>query len=145
MTKEFSYLSLCGTIFSPAQTERETGLVFSMKNEPGEIGERGRYRGKPYPFGHAILKAPDGSEAPTGLDRLLDLALVHVNELKKIDFLEGVVHVDYAYNQQCNLEFKPETLAKLARLGFALTITCYQDESQFKPEIGTFPGIRTND
>jgi hypothetical protein len=87
--------------------------------------------------GHAALEAPGEAEGISGLDRLLDLALQHMNGFRRAGAQEGVVHVDCAYDKQCNLEYEPETLSKLAQLGFALTLTCYRDESEFEQEAGT--------
>jgi hypothetical protein len=43
----YAHCSLYGEEFSPTLAERESGVRFERKNEPGELGTIGRYRGKP--------------------------------------------------------------------------------------------------
>ncbi len=45
------YCRLWGDQFSPMAVEEETKIHFDRKNEPGETGKTGRYKGVPIPFG----------------------------------------------------------------------------------------------
>ena len=58
----------------------------------------------------------------------------YTNDLKLLGATYGKIHVTYAYDHQCNLEYEPEMVEKLARLGYAFTITCYQDVTEFQGE-----------
>ena len=128
MVKDHPYIAVQGDFFSPTKAEQETGLKFSNKAEVGDIGNHGRFKGRPYPFGHAVLEAPEVMTLGK-LDWLLDSVTPHKATLKQLGVTDGKVHVTYAYDSQCNLEYPPEIVEKLAKLGFAFTITCYQDES----------------
>jgi hypothetical protein len=132
MVKPFPYIALFGDSFSPAKLEQETGLKFDRKHEVGQIGQRGRFKGKPFSFGHAILEAPENIEPEAKLEWLLDIALPHTETFRRLGITCGKIHVTYAYDSQCNLEYEPEIVEKIARLGLSFTVTCYQDESEFE-------------
>jgi hypothetical protein len=134
MVKAFPFIALFGDSFSPTKIERETGLKFNKKNEVGDIGQRGRFKGKPYPFGHAILEAPEEIENGEKLAWLLDKILPYKEVLNRLGVTHGKVHITYAYDSQCNLEYEPQIMEKITKLGFIFTITCYQDESEFEGE-----------
>lgn len=136
MVKALPYIAIFGQFFSPAKTEQETGLQFSKKNEVGNISPRGRFKGKPYSFGHAILEAPQEIQNSEKLAWLIDTMLPYTEILKHQGVTYGKVHVTYAYSSQCNLEYEAAIVEKIARLGFVFTITCYEDESEFEGEIG---------
>jgi len=57
---------LWGDHFSPAEAERKTRIMLFEKNEPGEIGTRGRYIGKPIPYGSAEIELCDPEEGIQG-------------------------------------------------------------------------------
>lgn len=132
MVKPFPYIALFGDSFSPAKVEQETGLKFNQKHEVGQIGQRGRFKGKPFPFGHAILEAPEKIEAEAKLEWLLDTALPHTATFRHLGVTYGKIHVTYAYDSQCNLEYEPKIMEKIARAGFSFTITCHKDASEFE-------------
>ena len=49
-------INFSGDKFSPTKGENITGLIFSDKIEFGDIGVRGKYKGKPVPYGSGTLK-----------------------------------------------------------------------------------------
>lgn len=134
MIRVFAVLRAWGEKFSPSEAERLAGVLFSEKSEPGELGVRGRYAGKPRPYGTAELQASDATEA-AALARgdLLDLAwLKKVATLAPPCRLAGAtdieLHLDVAYEAQCNVNFSPRELNSIAALGVPLTITCFPDD-----------------
>lgn len=40
------------------------------------------------------------------------------------------IHIDFFYDGQCNLEYNNEDLEKLAKLGTAFTISCYDNTNE---------------
>lgn len=132
MIRVSAVLSVWGEKFSPAEAERLAGIVFSTKNEPGEPGVRGRYAGKPRPYGSADLEASDAEQAAAAARRAL---LDHV-WLKKVATvippcrLAGAtdveLHLDIAHDGQCNVNFSPEEMRSLAELGIPLTLSCFE-------------------
>lgn len=142
MTVEEPYLQLQGEAFSPAAAERETGLSFSERHEPGETGAKGRYRGRPTPFGSATLRAPEEVDPAERLDWLLDTVLPHADALRRLGGLEGWLHSTVYFDAQCNLDYPPDRLRKLARLGVPYTVTCVHAPERFAGEGATAPGGR---
>src|SRR3954471_23709024 len=71
MIRVFAVLRAWGEKFSPSEAERLAGILFSEKSEPGELGARGRYAGKPRPYGTAELQASDADEAAAVARRTL--------------------------------------------------------------------------
>ena len=134
MTKLQVTLELQGDAFSPSAAERLTGLALVRKVEPDQIGERGRYRNKPTPYGAAALEAPDALPERDKLNWLLDTAMVAVGALRELGAISIGVSATYAHDGQCNLEYSPAELEKLSALGLPFSVSCYRDESQFTPE-----------
>jgi hypothetical protein len=116
--------SLYGEGFSPKAAEVLTGLSFKEKNELHEIGTRGRYIGKPIPYGNAILEAQ--VEHASNLDKILDLIGNHLTIFRDCGAEDIVLHCDVFFDKQCNFEFSEPQLAKISKLNIPLTISCYQ-------------------
>jgi len=118
-------ISFQGENFSPKKAMEITGLNFIETNEPGDIGERGRYKNKPTPFGYGRLEPPENIPNE---DRILWLA----NELNgKLEALydlgsdEPHFYIGYFYKNQCNCELTKEELAAISKLGIAFCFSCY--------------------
>jgi hypothetical protein len=124
-------LMVWGESFSPSSVERIAGTTFSSKNEPGEVGAKGRYAGLPRPYGSAELLMPAVPVDSAGGTR----ELLYITWLKQVRNLvqrckdagasSVELHVDVSYDGQCNLTFEVGELAALAELEIPLTITCY--------------------
>ena len=133
-------LELQGDTFSPSEAERLTGLSLVRKVEPGEIGERGRYRGQPTPYGAAALAVPEAVPEEQKLEWLLTVALEHLSTFRRLGADEPEVYATYAYDAQCNLSYSSSELEKLARLSLPFCVSCYRDESQFEQAVPTVAG-----
>lgn len=121
-----------GASFQPLLVEQQTGILFSKKAEAGSIGTIGRYRGIPVPYGFAELMCSSPQ-----VDSMLPAAFVRdVEAIVSSSVLHGatsiVLHIDVAFQTQCNLEFSPQDLAELSRLGVVVTVSCF--ESVFTEE-----------
>lgn len=118
-----------GPHFSPGNVERQTGILFSQQNEPGDIGTTGRYRGQSRPNGSCRLFGPKSG---------LDLQVPDPGLFEAVERVAGacraagatttVIQLDVAYTEQCNFEMSEEFLSAVARAGVALTISCYPGE-----------------
>ena len=135
MTKAFPYVALFGESFSPNEAEKNTDIKFTVKNEVGEIGKRGKYKDKPYNFGYALLEPPKGIDDLQQIEWLVDTMVKNICILRKCGVIDGKFHVTYAYDSQCNIEYEPQFLSKLVEIGLAFTISCYEDESEFENDI----------
>ncbi len=129
---DHAYIVLQGDRFSPSEAERVTGLKLSDKREPGQIGQRGRYRGQPLPYGAASLDAPEDVSPPEKLVWVLDAATPHIALLRDLGADRAEVWIVEHFGGQMNMEYEPEELEKLARLGLPLCVACYEVEQQFK-------------
>lgn len=117
-----------GPEFSPDNAERNAGVRFSKKNEPGDAGTSGRFRGRPLPYGSCELNGPERSVALDMPDPKFFHSIQHVaRECLAAGATSMVLHFDVAYVDQCNLEFSSEFVLALARTGVAVTMSCYED------------------
>lgn len=139
MVDLYPYLVLWGEHFSPRLAEEVTGLLLTKKYEPGEIAIRGRYKGQPRQYGAAEIEVPKEVESPRRLTLLLELSAPHLETLRKSGATSCHVHVDVRYWDQCNLEFEPEVLARLAALGLPFTISCYDYSGRKEPAEPSVP------
>ena len=123
------YCRLWGDNFSPLAIEEKTGIKFDRKNEPGEIGKIGRYKGTSIPFGNAEI---DFSETGTSTDLLSpDAPILDTIEKHRSSFLaagatEIILIINVFYKEQCNLEQSHQLLKRLAGLEVDLSISCQQ-------------------
>ncbi len=119
-------LRASGPEFSPEEAERHSGIRFSKKNEPGDLGRIGRFQGQPLPYGSGELNGPESG---------MDLKIPNRSFFESIERLARaclaagatsvLLHLDVAYTEQCNLELSNEFVSALARTGVAITMSCY--------------------
>ena len=130
MSDMYPRLRLWGESFSPSAAEKRTGIVFDVKNEPGEIARTGRYRNRPSPYGSAIIKFEDDRSSCDPLSaQSLNILIKNIQTFREAGATTIVLHCDVAYLDQCNLEMSPGFLAAIARLEIPFTISCSQDDS----------------
>lgn len=121
------YCRIVGDKFSPELAEKKTGIRFDRKNEVGEIGTIGRYKGSPIPFGYAEI---DFVEKGSSADLISpDAPILDMLEEYQSCFLaagatEIDLNIDVFYKDQCNLEQSHKLLKRLAILGVDLSISC---------------------
>lgn len=120
-------IALFGDSFSPRKASELTGIHFTELHELGEIGINGRFRGRPYPFGHAVIEVPVEGEDNGPLILALESIAPHINELRTLGMTYGKCLITYGYDDQCNLSFSPEVLSALAKTGLELDVSCHQD------------------
>ncbi|HMD61964.1 MAG TPA: hypothetical protein VKG78_11055 [Opitutaceae bacterium] len=98
---------------------------FAYQHDVGDQAKRGRYKGKPYPYGASEIKVPGNlpwSEIIPALIASVAPLLPRIKEEGADDF-----HVSAAYyfEAQCNLEFNSKELALLASLNCTFCLSCY--------------------
>ena len=128
MTRAYPHIVFSGDAFSPSALESETGLVFRDKHE---VGDHRRHDGKPYEYGYALLEAPRDLGGEEQIRWLLDAAHRHRRHLSPTSGVHGRLHITYAYDKQCNLEYDTAFISRLNELDLSLSISCYQDENTF--------------
>jgi hypothetical protein len=132
-------LTARGSEFSPDAAERLLGFNLGVRrNEPGDVGIRGKFRGVRVPYGSLILDL--GEVAPfkdtvyyddSNAD-LLPLSMRIFSQPSIVDVLrecgatDVVLTVNVAHDGQCNLELGPALLRALAQLNVVVAISCYE-------------------
>lgn len=123
-----AHLVIQGAEFSPSRAEAALDVDFGPeKNEPGDIGARGKFMGKPIPYGYARweLTWEKATETflPTSLEVFNDPELAPM--LKGLGAEEITLHIHVGYREQCNFELDPAVLKVLALLGVTVAVSCY--------------------
>lgn len=136
-----AYINFLGERFSPEAAERATGLILLDKREPGHIGQRGRYRGKPVPYGVATLDAPRNVHRGDKLSWVLDTALPHIDTFRDLGADRSEVWVVEHFDAQINMAYTPSELGKLARVGLPLCVSGYEVEQSFSRLDGYEPAV----
>lgn len=69
---------------------------------------------------------PDGPFHYPEIAWLLDLAEKHEKELTQlgVDFSDSQIWMIYYYDKQCNMEFDPDLMERMGKLGLKLCVSC---------------------
>ncbi|MCB9061886.1 MAG: hypothetical protein H6622_10220 [Halobacteriovoraceae bacterium] len=127
-------LSIYGDSFSPSKIKESEDLKFDNKNEVGDIGKRGRYKGKPIPYGGASLyiekkfpvKEKDGDELiPSSF---LDLIENNMDSFKNAGGTDIELRLSIFWKDQCNFDFSPDLIKRIGNLNIPFLISCYDDD-----------------
>jgi len=119
----------CGDNFSPAAFAKISSVKLIDTNEPGDIGTRGRNRGKPTPGGSATIEISDKAEADwSRFDDLLTMMESCINALREAGADEIWISCSLYHDGQCNFAFSKEELKRIAALNIDMPISCYGDE-----------------
>ncbi len=118
---------LYGDEFSPNRVEELTGITLENKIEVGEIATKGRYRGKPTPYGNGEL-IPLSKYKETndfGLEWIALTIFEHLDVFRKcgaenIELVVGVFH-----EGQCNFSLPPKAMKLIGEMGIELQVSCY--------------------
>ena len=126
MTQYILKCEVQGDRFSPRAAESMTGLALVRKNEPGEIGSIGRFKGQPIPYGAAAVEVPDDLSWDAKWKLLLITMAMHIEALRECGAESIVLDLGCFHEGQCNLAFSSEQLSQVAALGIPFTISCYE-------------------
>ncbi len=122
---------LRGDHFSPAEAERKTGVKFSKKNELGEIGKRGRFIGKPKPYGSAVIELCDPEEGVQGNlrleDPLIQTLIQHHGTFRTCGATDIHISMAVVYQYQCNMAFDVKLMQALGECNIELWVSCYEE------------------
>jgi hypothetical protein len=113
--------------FFPSQIERDLGLIFHDKQDPGDIESVGRNRGKTCLKGFAEIEAPtvfEDKENELG-DRnwILNFFKKNSNFLYSKGVEKMNLRIYYEYDSQCNFDFGIEMLSILVKNKITLSVT----------------------
>lgn len=124
------FCSLYGDNFSPKKLQENTNLCLSDTIEVGQIGNYGRYKNKPIPYGSANLRPPfdfDDSENDV-LDFLLTQLYQYRNDLKECAVEEMQLWAIYPLEGQKNWSFSVSQIKMMAELNIAVNFTALERE-----------------
>src|SRR5688572_19636042 len=93
-----------GDTFRPSAVD----APFSDREDPGEIGKRGRYRGVPVPGGSATISVPETEEE--GVRYLHDAVSPLLPVLRAAGATDFFIHITYHHDDQCALGFRPDEM-----------------------------------
>ena len=119
-----------GENFSPLQAEKKTGLALSKKNEAGEMGVRGKYKGLPIPYGSGNLEPPPTVENNAKILWLASALESTLNKFIQCGAEKPYLYVGYFYKDQCNLTLTKDELAAIAKLNIDFCFSCYENSEQ---------------
>jgi len=129
MVKIRASFSSSGENFSPAKFSKINSVKLVDANEPGDIGRRGRHRGKPIPYGSATIEVSDKAEGNwSSFDDLLTVMENCIDDLRGAGAGDISLLVSLFHDGQCNFAFSNDQLKRLVGLNVDLPISCYSDE-----------------
>ena len=98
-----------------------------MKHEPGDIARSGRFRGQLLYEGSAIVKINDARGDWTDLTRLVLVLESSIGDLRLSGASDIILSCAVYHDGQCNFEFFPEEMRRIAALGIPFHISCYEE------------------
>ena len=129
MVKIQASCSASGETFSPAAFAKISSVKLVNASEPGDIGTRGRYRGKPTPAGGCVIQVSDMAESDwSRFDDLLTVVESCIEALWKAGAEDISLSVSLFHDGQCNFGFSAEEFKRIAALKVDMAISCYSDE-----------------
>ena len=133
MIKPSAVLLVRGDNFSPGKAESLLHIDFGPeKNEPGDIGVRGKHKDQPCPYGSATIHYTDvdcladlKNNNPDLLPHNLSLFVIpdFIKTLRDCEGTNITLYVNVGYESQCNLELSPQ-LWFVGQLIIPVGITC---------------------
>jgi len=127
MVKISAHCLIQGDSFSPSVAEKLSNIVFVEKNEPGSIGNNGRYKGIPVPYGSATLEVETLQNDSNGIDALINTLKECIVKLRQAGADDIILHCDVFYEDQCNFELAVHQIVAMAQMKIPMTISCYND------------------
>ncbi len=118
ITRTQATFVVTGKRFTPSIVQAS----FSDAHDPGVIGDVGRYRGVPVPYGSAQFTAPE--------DESEKIAWIHCRAFPLLSAIREAgaehltLHVTYTHDAQCALSFTREELKMILDLDCDLHVDC---------------------
>lgn len=112
--------SATGARFTPSKVTAE----FSEAHDPGVIGQTGRYRGVPVPFGSADIDVPD--EVPEKIAYVYERVRPFLCAMREAGAEDFWLHITYHYSAQCALGFSQEELKMILAMECDFAIDCME-------------------
>src|SRR6185436_4912247 len=108
-----------GDKFYPTKLRDLTGFPIEVLSEYGEIADKGRYKGKPSPYGLALLKIErekENDDLNEVFNRYLEKLLSKKEQLNEIGVEEIIIDVETPILKESEFSFNNELLQKIFQL-----------------------------
>jgi hypothetical protein len=129
MVKIRASITVTGEKFSPAMFSRISSVRLVDVHEPGDLGTRGRFKGKPSPGGAGTIQVSDKAEKEwSRFDELLTTLEDCIDALREAGADHFSLFVSLFHDGQCNFGFSHVQLKRLAALNLDLPVSCYRDD-----------------
>jgi hypothetical protein len=126
MIKVHLICQIRGSKFSPTRSQQHIDFKLIKCNEPGDLGQRGRYLNHPIPQGNAIIEFGDGPMKFSEIEKVLNHFPNTIKTLNECGAEKIVLYFNVAYSGQCNLEFSPSFIKIIADLGIPWCVSVYE-------------------
>jgi hypothetical protein len=114
-------LEIQGDYFRPSLLN----IPFSDQHDTGAIGDCGKYRGLPTPYGSASYVVPDELLRPQFFKHLVDVFGNRLIDLRKAGATDWHVSIARYYWAQCNEGYSFEDLEMLSKLKCGFIYSAY--------------------
>jgi hypothetical protein len=122
ITREQVTFTAQGENFFPSKV----AAPYSTAHDPGVIGQWGRYKGKPVPYGVADFSVPE--ELEDKIPHLHRLVMPFLAAMRTAGAEEFRLHITYHYEDQCSIGFSKDEARMISDLGCDVPIDCCRDE-----------------
>ena len=110
-----------GDRYKPSQIR----FAFASQHDTGDLAMRGRYKSGVYPYGASEIRVPDSVPRSEIVSFLVEAVKPLLPAMTMAGADDFYVSAAYYFDTQCNLEFCPDELARLASLGYTFALSCY--------------------
>ena len=110
-----------GEAFRPSRVS----FAWTEAHDPGVIGEIGRYKGVPTPYGSSSYKVPEEIALEDGIAHLHRMIIPVLPEILAAGATDTWLSGGYFYEDQCNLSFSAEELTMLKDFRTHFDVSCY--------------------
>jgi hypothetical protein len=121
ITREQVTFTAQGDQFMPSKVK----AYFTEFHDPGVIGNIGRYRGVPIPYGCASIDAPENTSEK--IKYIHSKVVPILEQLRHTGASSLRLHITYHYDTQCALGFSDSEMKLISELGCELAIDCLND------------------
>lgn len=115
---------------------------FTKQHDPGIIGRRGRYRGRPVLYGSASYEVPSSIPNIDRIRHVVETFEPLLGDIRAAGATEWHIDICRYFNAQCNEAYSLDDLLLIARLQCGFWYSAYsvskKEEKRLQRELGGF-------
>jgi hypothetical protein len=100
-------------------------FAWTEAHDPGTVGELGRHKGVPTPYGSSSYEVPDQILIQDRIPHLHRMVVPFLSQIRAAGATETWVSAGYFFDDQCNLSFSLEALGMLKDFDTHFNVSCY--------------------